>query len=129
MTDATIRLLKLHEAATPGPWCVHPGDDYQEPGVEVDPGRHGITTFIAEECLQGRADAALIAAARNVLPELLDVVDALRGLRAARTCDDCYGCYGGCPCGEVCHRAVGHAELVATLALDAFDIAAGRVAT
>ena len=72
-TDA--RLRELENAATPGPW-VTVMTDWSPGNSSVVP--QNAPGVIAVEI--ATADAALIAAARNALPLLLDVADAARAL-------------------------------------------------
>jgi hypothetical protein len=65
----TEELRRLLQAATPGPW--HTGNIELGDLIYSPSG-----TLIAETRLRIPEDAALIAAAVNALPALLDVVDA-----------------------------------------------------
>jgi hypothetical protein len=70
MTETTVtRLRQLEAQATPGPWR------QERREVAVGGWEYG-SVFIHDQ--DQEANAALIAAARNALPQLLDVVDAAR---------------------------------------------------
>lgn len=79
MTTDTDELRRLLEAATPGPWDLAGTDGM---GFAVHRGEHETVALYCD-----RDDAALIAAAVNALPGLLDENAALRAqvaeLRAA----------------------------------------------
>jgi hypothetical protein len=87
MTDMTDELKKLLAAATPGPWFVS-GVRFKMNGCEWHSiQRHNKATKQDDNicCVgydprtdEGRADAALIAAAINALPGLLDELERLR---------------------------------------------------
>ncbi len=66
-----IDLRALEAAAAEGPWVAHHTAPDGEPYLVTTQGLRVIET-------ESIADAALIAAARNALPYLLDVVDAAR---------------------------------------------------
>ncbi len=76
MTPADINQLRdLLAQATPGPWAVHYG--YKLPHIKADDGRY----ILEAGTVYGprtKADAALIVAAMNALPSLLDEVERLR---------------------------------------------------
>lgn len=78
MTDALARLRKLAEAATPGPWL-----DARSPEMaEYYPIRwvaFGVPKDTATDW-EGH-DIALIAAMRNALPLLLDLVEVANNIR------------------------------------------------
>ena len=93
------QLRQLEQAATPGPWTTHHRDDVdwltksvQARGKDADdhePGSLAGPVWPKEQhpafCSgwphrNARADAELIAAARNVLPALLDIAEELRGV-------------------------------------------------
>lgn len=83
VTPPDIAALRaLSEAATAGPW--HHGENLWA-CVTSKPDGHGRVLATAS-CSRGenaRADAALIAAARNALPGLLDEVERLRRIESA----------------------------------------------
>jgi hypothetical protein len=75
----TKRLRALLAEATPGPWRF--GDAHPDELVVADSMTlAGATTVVCygEPDDEGKADAALIAAAVNALPALLDVAEAAR---------------------------------------------------
>jgi hypothetical protein len=87
MTDVVARLRQLEAAATPGPWSVRPY------WFEVDGEPAHSEVIIGEDRYSdGRVlprrlreemdndNAALIVAARNALPQLLDIAEAMRRL-------------------------------------------------
>jgi hypothetical protein len=82
MTDAITKLRALHEAATPGPWRQDDGgaDDWIVAGpcgeFIADIGWLGAVNSDAPA--RPDEDSALIAAARNALPALLDIAEAAR---------------------------------------------------
>jgi hypothetical protein len=74
-----IDLRELEAAATPGPWR---GEVVGSEGAMVYPPRsmRGWVARVTNRTFaEDQANAALIAAARNALPLLLDVVDAADG--------------------------------------------------
>lgn len=79
MTTDTDALRALIAGATPGPWAVATGTDGTRP-FAINAERGGIVNWggIARRNSEGPANAALIAAAVNALPGLLDELDALR---------------------------------------------------
>lgn len=73
-------LRALHANATPGPWTTGTGGLYPwEICIRPD-----LPMIELSDTDQGTADAALIAAACNALPQLLAEVDRLRAELAAR---------------------------------------------
>lgn len=80
MTDIES-LRALHEAATPGPWeetvLGSEGYDVRAPGPTKRRLRVARCGYEAWEV--DRANAELIAAMRNALPDLLDELERLRG--------------------------------------------------
>jgi len=72
-----MTLRELHEAATPAPWRYNDRED----DSTVLGGDEYVAVYIAKDGVP--EDLALIAAMRNALPLLLDVVDAARELGAA----------------------------------------------
>ena len=84
MTD-TAALRALLTAATPGPWTTTPVSRWRVAALDLAAG----TEHTVADCSVNRADddaendAALIAAAVNALPALLDKADALAALVAA----------------------------------------------
>jgi hypothetical protein len=72
VTSLLTRLTELEQAATPGPW----EQTYQTGHVAAaDPKDEGYWIDVANT--ETLADAALIAASRNALPSLLEVVRTL----------------------------------------------------
>lgn len=76
MTDDEHKAARaLCDAATPGPWHCYHHEDY---GWRIDAEKVGIVHGAWNE-----ADGDLIAAARTLIPCLLDEIERLRGLVAA----------------------------------------------
>jgi hypothetical protein len=72
MNDALKRLRALEKAATPGPWAVEDGKSVVAMFGDVDVYAQSVSSTRAVD----ESDAALVAAARNALPLLLDVAEA-----------------------------------------------------
>lgn len=88
MIDPIQRLRDLLATATPGPWCACTDGHlecreiaYVTTGIEI---HSPSSPFMRGE---PKADAALIVAAANALPALLDVVEAAQRLPAIVTTD------------------------------------------
>lgn len=84
MADAIAKLRKLAEVATPGPWCEHPngtsvwsGEHYDSSGAT--PQKHIANATSVD--LIGVSNIELIAAMRNSLPLLLDLVEKADEMR------------------------------------------------
>lgn len=91
-------LEKLEKAATPGPWA-------EEEGDVMGPGDvNGYANWITSDAEQ--ADAALIAAARNALPELLRIVRHLAEAEDPVPHDTC----------PLCHNTTEHMDWCALVA-------------
>lgn len=89
MPDATperaAEWRALADAATPGPWHAHFGT-HGDPEVVLDPAWSKFTRVADVSTASGdygRADARFIAAARDAVPALLDLVERLTGERDA----------------------------------------------
>lgn len=76
-SDRLTELRTLHEAATAAPWrhINHNGSCVNIEGAFVEHGDHSRRAWD----IGSPADAALIAAARNALPELLAALEAAEG--------------------------------------------------
>lgn len=84
----TAELRKLLEEGTPGPWMVA-DRSVREHGAEVASIESGVSVVrpLDDSLIEPgdpKADAALIAAAVNALPMLLDVVEAARAFDDAQ---------------------------------------------
>lgn len=83
---AVDKLRALLEAATPRPWQ-EAVDDHGRKGVDVGVWSPSAVQYVVETLVPGndnaRADAALIVAAVNALPELLDALEKCQGARDA----------------------------------------------
>ena len=79
----TDRLRALLAEATPGPWQAT-----EKRGKRDGYVRSGDRTLADMRLRNGEADAALIVAAVNALPALLDVADAARRFVAMQDADD-----------------------------------------
>lgn len=114
---AVDELKELLAGATPGRWIA----DHQEYGDEWwfggsnGPGEVTVGLFVASGDGQGRADAALIAAAVNALPHLLAAIKAVDELADRIEDESLYGENG-------VTRRENAASIRAALALAAVDV-------
>lgn len=118
-TDSLVsRLRELERAATPGPW--HYEDERYSArcviGVKPIDDRW---VAHAQPAFNGEVNGKLIAAVRNALPLLLDVVEAARCVAADRKL-----CLGMTDCNEGGH-ARGVAEDILSKAIRAADESEG----
>jgi hypothetical protein len=90
VTVDVAELRRLLAGATPGPWRsrsrAHENDIVI--GSELMPVIAELRSRETSAMLRTPADGALIAAAANALPELLDVVEAAQAVRDAIIADD-----------------------------------------
>lgn len=97
MTDEEIAKARaLCEAATPGPWTAEYGTSDRAPTIN-GPARPGVAGFPVPVRVASNQDAAFIAAARTLVPVLLDALESMR-LHAANLTTDL-------------HKAQGHARM------------------
>lgn len=86
MTDAIAKLRALEDAATPAPWregAVERENVFCAHGATIGPER--VLARMNREFPGFKRDAALIAAMRNALPALLDLVEAADEVRDGST--------------------------------------------
>lgn len=129
LTDEEIAKLRaLHEAATPAPWwrdgdrvgaLVKPQNDYQrQQAIERDGAKGWPVPVIASGDLPadeaiGGADAALVVAARNAVPALLEEVEA--GRRGHEGDPPCRWVWNGSAWANACPKC-SRGRVVATVA-------------
>jgi hypothetical protein len=94
--DETVKSLRaLLERATPGPWCIHPNGSSVWQGETWEQTNNDESLLMVCSTVRQVDDAALIAEARNALPELLDAADLLcrleRMVGSGELGDDTYG--------------------------------------